>query len=135
MPGVGLARETPGVRPTPDATPQRVPAARTGADKHSGRPASTSRESRPDRGDGGSARLHQPRRYDYERYSQLAGPLIDPPTEIALVRYRHLPRARPTRQLVAAITVVVIQSAFFVAGAAESLSAPRRLRYSRSLRS
>jgi len=52
--------------------------------------------------------------YDYERYSQLAGPLTDPPDDESTVRYRNLPGARPRRQLIGAVTVLVIQSAFLV---------------------
>jgi len=54
----------------------------------------------------------EPPRYDYERYSQLTGPLIEPPSAEASVSYQRLPHARPRRQLLGAIAVLLIQSAF-----------------------
>ena len=54
------------------------------------------------------------RLYDYERYSQLTGPLTDPPEDESTVRYRRPPGARPKRQLAGAVTVLVIQSAFLI---------------------
>ena len=54
------------------------------------------------------------RLYDYERYSQLAGPLSDPPEDESTVQYRRPPGARPKRQLAGAVTVLLIQSAFLI---------------------
>jgi cellulose synthase/poly-beta-1,6-N-acetylglucosamine synthase-like glycosyltransferase len=54
----------------------------------------------------------EPPRYDYERYSQLTGPLIEPLDTEAVVSYQRLPHARPRRQLLGAIVVLLIQSAF-----------------------
>ena len=52
--------------------------------------------------------------YDYERYAQLTGPLIEPLSAEAPVRYQRLPDARPRRHLLGAIAVLLIQSAFLV---------------------
>jgi cellulose synthase/poly-beta-1,6-N-acetylglucosamine synthase-like glycosyltransferase len=85
------------------------PPAGQGADEHPGGSTSTSRAHGGRSADAGP---HESPKYDYELYSQLTGPLVNPTGAVALVSYRHLPRARPTRQLVGAITVLVIQSAF-----------------------
>ena len=63
--------------------------------------------------------VHPPaemRLYDYERYSRLAGPLVEPePGDGApTVSYVRPPGARPRRQLVTAALVMALQTAFLV---------------------
>lgn len=52
--------------------------------------------------------------YDYERYSQLTGPLTEPEGNDSTVRYRRSAAARPVRQALGAVAVLVIQSTFLV---------------------
>jgi cellulose synthase/poly-beta-1,6-N-acetylglucosamine synthase-like glycosyltransferase len=59
-----------------------------------------------------SPALADMRLYDYERYSQLTGPLTDPPDHESTVSYRRPPGSHPKRQLTGALAVLVIQSAF-----------------------
>lgn len=50
--------------------------------------------------------------YDYERFSQITGPLTNPSEEQPQVRYRRLPNSRPRRQIAGAVAVLLIESAF-----------------------
>jgi cellulose synthase/poly-beta-1,6-N-acetylglucosamine synthase-like glycosyltransferase len=51
-------------------------------------------------------------RYDYASYGELTGPLTDPPAGAARVALRRLPDSKPRRQLLRAVSVLMIQTAF-----------------------